>query len=74
MVTKSHQVIVEADEDPLFPQGFAKSLFSIHVPPSVTSITIPKEFLQEDTDYDYEVLAIEASGNQTLSSAEFSTE
>lgn len=69
-----YQVIVEADEEPLFPQGFAKSLLSIHLPASVTSVTVPMEFLQGDTDYEWEVLAIEASGNQTLSSGEFTTE
>lgn len=69
-----YQVIVEEDEDPEFPLSFARPVFSVYVPASVTSVQVPQEFMRLDTDYEYEVLAIEASGNQTLSSAEFATE
>ena len=34
---------------------------------------VPNGFLQRDTAYDWEVLAIERSGNQTLSSGSFKT-
>jgi hypothetical protein len=68
-----YQVIVEADEDPLYPQGFAKALFSIYLPSTATYVTVPPEFMENGKAYDYEVLAIEASGNQTLSSAAFET-
>ena len=34
---------------------------------------VPMEFMRAGTDYEYEVLAIEQSRHQTLSSAEFST-
>jgi len=47
---------------------------SIYVPASVTSVTVPNEFLEPGTVYKWEVLAIEESGNQTLSSSEFTTE
>ena len=69
-----YQVIVEKDEEPQFPQGFARSLFSVHVPAGVTSVTVPAEFMEGGAPYKYEVLAIEESGNQTLSSAEFETQ
>jgi hypothetical protein len=69
-----YQVIVEKDEVPQFPQGFARSLFSVHVPAAVTSITVSKEFMEAGAPYQYEVLAIEESGNQTLSSAAFETQ
>jgi hypothetical protein len=45
----------------------------MYLPPSVTSIEVPDEFLQRRTAYKWEVLAIERSGNQTLSSGEFHT-
>jgi hypothetical protein len=69
-----YQVIVEEDldEEP-FPAGFAEPVFSVYLPPTATSVTIPAEFMRPDTDYEWEVLAIEESGNQTLSSAEFVT-
>jgi hypothetical protein len=68
-----YQVIVEEDVDPLFPQGFAQPVFDIHLPATATSVTVPPEFLLDDACYKYEVLAIETSGNQTLSSAAFET-
>ena len=68
-----YQVIVEKDETPLFPQGFARALFSIHLPAEARSVTVPKEFVESGTPYKYEVLAIAENGNQTLSSAEFET-
>lgn len=46
---------------------------SIYVPRSVTSIAVPDGFLQPRTAYKWEVLAIERSGNQTLSSGSFQT-
>ncbi len=68
-----YQVIVEVDDDPGFPQGFAHPVFSIYLPAASTSVTVPAEFMEAGTDYAYEVLAIEESGNQTLASAEFAT-
>jgi hypothetical protein len=38
-----------------------------------TSLTVPPEFFEPATDYDLEVLALEAGGNQTISSSTFST-
>jgi hypothetical protein len=45
----------------------------IHVPASVTELSVPPEFLQPNTDYLFEVLAIEAGGNQTITEGFFST-
>ena len=69
----AYQLIVEVDEEP-HPHALAKRVFSVHVRPAVTSVTVPNEFLEAGTDYKWEVLAIEESGNQTLSSGTFSTE
>jgi len=68
----AYQLIIEKDEDPQ-PHMIGKIGLSIYVPSSVTSITIPNGFLQPGTAYLWEVLAIEVSGNQTLSSGEFHT-
>ena len=68
-----YEVIVEEDGEPQYPQGFARALFSVHLPASATSVSIPETFFKDNACYKYEVLAIEASGNQTLSSAEFET-
>jgi len=69
-----YQVIVEKLEAPARnPEGFAQTNFSIFLPASATSVTIPSEFMEVDTPYSCEVLAIEVSGNQTLSSIEFMT-
>ena len=66
-------IVVEETDEELFPDTFGQPEFSVYVPASVTSITIPAEFMKSDTDYEYEVLAIEDSGNQTLAAAEFAT-
>lgn len=69
-----YQVIVELDEEPQYPAGFAHPVFSVYLPATTTSVTVPAAFMESDESYSYEVLAIEESGNQTLSSAEFETE
>jgi hypothetical protein len=60
-----YQVIVER-EDPI-------RTFEATVPASVTSVTVPSEFLEEDTEYTFEVLALEEGGNQTISESSFVT-
>jgi hypothetical protein len=40
----------------------------------VTSVTVPKEFMEGGAIYKYQVLAIEESGNQTISSAMIATQ
>jgi hypothetical protein len=67
-----YEVIV-TKEVPDDPHGFSRPVLSVHVPPSVTSLTIPDEFLEPGTTYELEVLVLEVSGNQTLSSLFFQT-
>ena len=69
-----YQVIVELDEEPEFPLGFSRPVFSIFLPATATTVTVPSEFFESGADYEFEVLAIEESGNQTLSSGEFTTQ
>jgi hypothetical protein len=72
-VTVTHyQLIVEREGEPLH-QGFGASIFSVHVPASITSMRVPSEFLQPASRYAFEVLAIEESGNQTLAARGFET-
>ncbi len=61
-----YQVIVEQEEP--------RSAFSIDLPASATSVAVPAGFLvQRDTLHKFEVLAIDASGNQTITEGEFVT-
>jgi hypothetical protein len=69
----SYQLIIEKDDEP-DPHMIGKIGLSMYLPASVTSITIPEEILEPGTTYNWEVLAIEESGNQTLSSSTFHTE
>ena len=68
-----YEVIVGkvAEEPP--PPGFSKIVLSVHVTPSTTSLTVPPEFFEPDTEYEFEVLALEVHGNQTISAGSFST-
>src|SRR5918996_1004027 len=53
-----YQVAVER-EDPF-------RALTADVAPTSTSFTVPADFLEPGTEYKFEVLAIEASGNQTI--------
>lgn len=69
----AYQLIIEKDAPP-HPHMIGKqSSLSMYLPPSVTQIMIPRGFLERSTPYLWEVLAIEKSGNQTLSSSDFAT-
>jgi len=69
----AYEIIVVKDVPP-HPHAFARPRVDIHVPPSVTSITVPSEFLEPRTAYLFEVMAIEETGNQTFSEGSFETE
>lgn len=56
------------------PNGFSKPTLSIHLPPSVTSCSVPNQFLQPGSRYEIEVIVLEVSGNQTISSLFFQTQ
>ncbi len=62
----SYEVIVEKDEGAL-------RVFKADMGPGATTVTVPPEFLEPGTAYKFEVLAKEASGNQTISEREFET-
>jgi hypothetical protein len=68
----AYQLIIEKDAEP-HPHMIGKYGLSMYLPRSVTRIEVPDGFLEPDTAYNWEVLAIERSGNQTLSSGAFGT-
>lgn len=67
----SYQVIVVQLQS-RFP-ALPKVTLDVMMPATATSMTVPAGFLLADTEYEWEVLAIEASGNQTLSTSFFRT-
>jgi hypothetical protein len=67
-----YEVIVtkEVEDDP---NGFSRPTYDVHVPATVNSLSVPAEFLEAETVYELEVLALEESGNQTISVGFFKT-
>jgi len=72
VIITGYEVIVtkEVHDDP---HGFSRPTYDVHVPPTVDRLPVPSEFLQPDTVYELEVLALEVSGNQTISVGFFKT-
>lgn len=62
-----YQVIVERVKPTL-------RVFSVDLPATATEVTVPSAFMEPKTLYKFEVLAIEAGGNQTISEVEFKTQ
>jgi hypothetical protein len=67
-----YEVIItkEVHDDP---DGFSRPIYDVHVPSTVDRLPVPREFLQPNTVYELEVLALEVSGNQTISVGFFKT-
>jgi hypothetical protein len=63
----AYQVVVVTEAEP------ARAL-EADLPATAAEMTVPAEFLEPGTEFKVEVLAIEASGNQTLTEIAFSTE
>lgn len=59
----NYQLVVETDLE-IDGEEFT-TVFSAVVPPDVTEITVPDEFLEQSDEFKYEVLAREESWNQT---------
>ena len=62
-----YQVIVERD------RRKSPVAFNVTLPPTVTRVTVPPEFIQAKREYKFEVLAIDKSGNQTITEGNFKT-
>jgi hypothetical protein len=67
----AYQVLVVRAEPG--PRALPEVALDVMMPPSATTLRVPPGFLQPATEYDWEVLAIERGGNQTLSSDTFRT-
>jgi len=68
-----YEVIItkEVEDDP---HGFSRPTYDVHVPATQNRLSVPAEFLEPDTVYELEVLALERSGNQTISVGFFVTD
>ena len=58
--------LIVTDEEYEDADGFSKPIFDVHLGPEVTGFTVPAAFLRPGTLYEIEVLALETSGNQTI--------
>ena len=68
-----YEVIITKDvkDDP---NGFSTPTYDVHVPADRNRLPVPVEFLEPRTRYELEVLALEKSGNQTISVRFFKTQ
>jgi hypothetical protein len=66
-----YQVIVDQPGTGI--PAIPKITLDVMMPPTATSLAVPVGFLHYGSEYEWEVLAIEEGGNQTLSSSSFTT-
>jgi hypothetical protein len=57
-------IVTKADHDD--PDALSRPVYDVHVAPEATSLAVPASFFQSGEAYELEILAIEASGNQTI--------
>ena len=69
----AYQLIIEKDVEDPEPHMIGTFGLSMYLPDDVTEITVPADFLEPNTDYVMEVLAISENGNQSINSTSFST-
>jgi hypothetical protein len=62
----AYQVIVTNADDEFY-------RYDVRVPADRTSLTVPEEFFEDGGEYELEVIAVEESGNQTISLLFFTT-
>ncbi len=73
LVISGYEVIVtKVEHDD--PHGYSRPTFDVHVPADRNSLAVPIEFLESGTIYELEVLALEESGNQTITVGFFQTD
>ena len=66
-----YQVLVVQPDTGL--RALPKISLDVMMPPNANHMRVPRGFLQAGTEYEWEILAIEKGGNQTLSSSTFTT-
>ncbi len=72
--TISGYEVIVTDEEYEDDDGLSKPIYDVHVGADASSLTIAAEFIQPETLYELEVLALETSGNQTITVGFFETE
>jgi hypothetical protein len=72
-VTITGYEVIITKEQHVDPHGFSRPIYDVHVPPDRNSLSVPDEFFEPGTEYELEVLALERSGNQTISVSFFTT-
>jgi hypothetical protein len=66
-----YQVLVVESDTGL--RALPNKTLDVMMPPTATRLRVPKGFLAPNTQYDWEVLAVEETGNQTVSESSFRT-
>jgi hypothetical protein len=66
-----YQVLVVRPETAM--KALPKVTLDVMMPPTASRLRVPRGFLESSAEYEWEVLAIEEGGNQTLSSSTFVT-
>lgn len=64
----SYQVVVEVEVDE------TEMIYSVHLPPDVTQVSVPPEFIALGDEFKFEILVREQSGNQTAVESCFTVE
>ena len=63
-ITAYEVIITKVDHDD--PHGFSRPVYDVHLGPESTSLAVPEGFFEPATLYELELLAIETTGNQTI--------
>jgi hypothetical protein len=71
-ITGYDVIITKVEHDD--PHGFSQPVCDVHLPADRNTLTVPVEFLEPETVYELEILALEESGNQTISVGFFETD
>jgi hypothetical protein len=61
-----HVVIADATKTEPFPPGKIPAQFDVDLPASASTLVVPSQFLLRNRIYEFEILATEAGGNQTI--------
>ena len=73
-VTITGYEVIITKQQHVDPHGFSQPIYDVHVSPDRNSLSVPEEFFEPGTEYELEVLALERSGNQTISVSFFTTQ
>ena len=70
LLIRNYEVVVETDLEMPDGEEFT-TVFSVVLPPDVTEMTVPEEFLEQSDGFKYEVLARADNWNQTATESCF---